>query len=120
MQHEYTFTRFEQACEKYPTNIAISFLGEEFTYEQLKRLIYRFATGLAGLGIKKGDRVLLYLTNSVQLIVAFLACQKVGAVAVLVSPIYTSHEIGYMIKDSGVKTVICHDTNYGYRSEERR
>jgi long-chain acyl-CoA synthetase len=117
MEHEYTFTRFEQACEKYPTNIAISFLGEEFTYEGLKRLIYRFATGLAGLGIKKGDRVLLYLSNSVQLVVAFLACQKIGAVAVLVSPIYTSHEIDYMIKDSGVKAVICHDTNYGYVQE---
>ena len=117
MENEYTFTRFEQACEKYPKNIAISFLGEEFTYEEFKRLIYRFATGLAGLGIKKGDRVLLYLSNSVQLVVAFLACQKIGAVAVLVSPIYTSHEIDYMIKDSGVKTVICHDTNFGYVQE---
>ena len=117
MENEYTFTRFEQACEKYPKNIAVSFLGEEFTYEEFKRLIYRFATGLAGLGIKKGDRVLLYLSNSVQLVVAFLACQKIGAVAVLVSPIYTSHEIDYMIKDSGVKTVICHDTNFGYVQE---
>ena len=117
MENEYTFTRFEQACEKYPANKAIVFLGEEFTYEELKRLIDRFATGLAELDIKKGDRILIYLSNSVQLVIAFLALQKIGAVAVLVSPIYTSHEIDYMIKDSGAQAVICHDTNYGYVKE---
>jgi long-chain acyl-CoA synthetase len=45
-------------------------------------------------------------------VVAFLAAQKIGAVLVLVSPIYTSHEIEYMIKDSGAETIICHDTNF--------
>jgi long-chain acyl-CoA synthetase len=35
----------------------------------------------------------------------------------MVSPIYTSHEIEYMIKDSGAETIICHDTNYGYVKE---
>ncbi len=34
-----------------------------------------------------------------------------------VSPIYTSHELEYMVKDSGVRTIICHDTNYGYVRE---
>jgi long-chain acyl-CoA synthetase len=35
----------------------------------------------------------------------------------LVSPIYTSHEVGYMVEDSGAKVVICHDTNFGYVQE---
>jgi len=117
MEHECTFTRFEQACEKYPNNTAIVFLGDKFSYSKLKELAARFATGLSGMGVRKGDPVLLYLSNSIQFVVAFLGIQKIGAVAVLVSPIYTSYEIAYMVKDSGAKTIICHDTNYGYVKE---
>lgn len=117
MHQEFTFTRFEKACAEFPNNTALIFLGERFSYSNLKDKVDRFATGLTGLGVTKGDRVLLYLSNCVQLVIAFLATQKIGAVVVLVAPIYTSHEIEYMIKDAGVRAVICHDTNYGYVKE---
>ncbi len=117
MGAEFTFTRFEKACEKYPDNTAIVFLGDKFSYRSLKNKVDRFATGLVNLGVKKGDRIVVYLSNSVQLVIAFLAAQKIGAVVVLVSPIYTSHEIEYMLTDSGAETIICHDTNYGYVKE---
>lgn len=116
---EYTFTRFDQACEKYKKNIAVIFLGEQFSYGDLHDLVERFGGGLTELGIKKGDRIVLYLSNCIQLVVAFLAAQKIGATVVLVSPIYTSHEIRYMINDSSAKAVICHDTNFGYVEEIR-
>ncbi len=117
MQPEYTFTRFEKACEQYPENVAVVFLGDKFTFRSLKDHVDRFAGGLHQLGVRKGDRILIYLTNSIQLIITFLAAQKIGAVTVLVSPIYTSHEIEYMVNDSGAKTIVCHDTNYGYVKE---
>jgi long-chain acyl-CoA synthetase len=117
MNNELSFTRFEQSCAQFPHNTAIVFLGEKFTYRRLKEMVDRFATGLTGLSVKKGDRILVYLSNSVQFVIAFLAAQKIGAVVVLVSPIYTSHEIEYMVKDSGAETIICHDTNYGYVKE---
>lgn len=117
MEQEYTFTRFEQACAKYPENTAVIFLGTRFSFRDLKDKIDRFATGLSQLGVKKGDRIVIYLANSVQFIIGFMAAQKIGAAVVLVSPIYTSHEIEYMIKDSHAETVICQDTNYGYVQE---
>lgn len=117
MQAEYTYTRFEQAAQKYPHNAALIFLGQRFTYAKLKEMVDRFATGLARRGIGRGERVLLYLNNSPQLVIAWLATQKIGAAVVLVSPIYTSHEIAYMVEDSGAKAIICHDTNYGYVAE---
>lgn len=117
MQEELTFTRFEETCQRAPHNTALIFLGERYSYAKLQDMINRFAFGLTELGVKKGDRVLIYLSNCVQLVVAFMAAQKIGAVTVLVSPIYTSHEIDYMIKDSGARTIICHDTNYGYVRE---
>lgn len=117
MAQELTFTRFEASCEKYPNNIAVIFLGEKFTYKKLRNMVDRFATGLDGLGYKKGDRIILYLSNCVQYVIAFLAAQKLGLVVVLVSPIYTSHELEYMVKDSGARAIVCHDTNYGYVRE---
>ena len=52
---EYTFTRFDQICAKYPDNTAIVYLGEGFSYATLSDLIDRFATGLDSLGVGKGD-----------------------------------------------------------------
>ena len=117
LEKELTFTRFDRMCEKYPDQSAIIYLGERFSYSRLKDLIDRFATSLAQLGIGKGDKVMLYISNSVQWVISFFAIQKIGAVVVPVPPIYTSFEIEYMINDSGAETVICLDTNFGYVKE---
>ena len=116
-REEYTFTRFEQMCEKYPDRTAIVYLGEKFSYAKLRDLTNRFATALNSLDVGKGDRVMIYIANCVQWVIAFLGIQQVGAVAVPVSPIYTSYEIEYMINDSGAETIICQDTNFCYVKE---
>ncbi|MFH1034082.1 MAG: AMP-binding protein [Pseudomonadota bacterium] len=117
MEAECTFTRFERAAAKYPERTAIVFLGDRFSYRRLQNMVARFAGGLAASGVGKGDRVVLYLNNTPQFVIAFLAIQKLGAAAVLISPVYTSHEIEYMVKDAQAETIICHDTNYGYVRE---
>lgn len=114
VKEELIFTQFERMCGKYPDRIAVIYLGEKFTYARLRNLIDRFATALNHLGIRKGDKVLLYISNSVQWVIAFFGIQKIGAVVVPVAPIYTSFEIEYMIRDSGAETIICLDTNFGY------
>jgi long-chain acyl-CoA synthetase len=117
LEKELTFTRFDRMTEKYPDRSAVIFLGTRFSYSKLSELSLRFAGSLADLGVKKGDRVMIYLSNSIQWVIAFLAVQKLGAVIVPVSPIYTSFEIEYMANDSGAETIICLDTNFGYVKE---
>ena len=114
---EYTFTRFDEICAKYPDNTAVVYLGERFSYAKLKDLSERFATGINNLGVGKGDRVMIYIQNCIQWVIAFFGIQKIGAVAVPVAPIYTSYEIEYMVNDSGAETIICQDTNFGYVKE---
>ena len=114
---ETVIARFEAMAEKYPRNTAVVFLGEKFSYLKLNGLARRFAAGLSHQGVKPGDRVVIYISNCIQWVVAFLGIQKIGAVVMPVSPIYTSHEIEYMIKDAGAETIICHDTNFGYVKE---
>jgi long-chain acyl-CoA synthetase len=117
LENELTFTRFDRMSEVYPDRPAVMYLGEIFSFRKLQELSERFAGGLVDLGVKKGDRVMIYIPNCIQWIIGFLAIQKIGAVLVPISPIYTSFEIEYMIKDSGVETVICQDTNFCYVKE---
>lgn len=116
-QMELTFTRFDRMTEKYPDRTAVIYLGTSFSYARMRDLSRRFAGSLAHMGVGKGDRVMVYTSNCVQWLIAFLAIQRLGAVLVPVSPIYTSFEIEYMIKDSGAETIICQDTNFCYVKE---
>lgn len=114
---EHALVSFEQMCQKYPDKPAIIYLGEEFSYRELKELSDRFATALADLGVKENDKVFIYLPNCVQWVVGYLATLEIGAIAVPISPIYTPTEITYLISDSGAETIICQDTNFGYVKE---
>ena len=117
LENELTFSRFDRMSELYPDRTAILYLGEHFTYRKLRELSERLAGALRSLGVRKGDRVMLYIPNCIQWVIAFLAIQKSGAVLVPIAPIYTSFEIEYMLKDSGAETVICQDTNFCYVKE---
>lgn len=116
-EKELTFSRFDRMCERYPDKKAIVYLGEAFSYARLQELSERFAGSLLDLGIKEGDRVMIYVSNCIQWVIAFLGIQKTGAVIVPVSPIYTSFEIEYMANDSQAETIICLDTNFCYVQE---
>jgi long-chain acyl-CoA synthetase len=117
LNQELTYSRFDRMAKTYPNNTAVIYLGEHFSYEQLKDMSERFGAGLMEMGVKKGDRVMLYISNCIQWLIAFLGIQKIGAVVVPVSPIYTSFEIEYMLKDSGAETIVCQDTNFCYVKE---
>ena len=108
---------FERACEKYPDRPAIIYIGEKFSYKKLKELIDRFATALHDLGVRKNDKVMLYIPNCPQFLIGYFGAQQIGAIPVPVSPIYTPYEIKYLINDSGAETVLCQDTNFRYIQE---
>jgi long-chain acyl-CoA synthetase len=112
-----TFGGFEESCRKYPDRTALVYLGERFSYAELGRLVDRFAAGLLEIGVKPKGRVLLYLRNCPQWVIANYAINKIDAVVVPVSPIYTSHELEYIVNDAEVETVICLDTNFMYVRE---
>jgi len=114
---EEVITGFERIAESFPEKNALIYLGESFTYRQLKEMIYKFATALYDLGVRDNDKVLIYIPNCPQWVIAYFAIQKIGAIPVPTSPIYTPFEINYQLNDSGAETVICQDTNFGYVME---
>ena len=114
---EEMITGVERVASSFPDKTAIIYLGEKFSYSELIELIYKFATALHELGIKNNDKVMIYLPNCPQWIIAFFGIQKVGAIPVPTSPIYTPSEIAYQLDDSGAEMIICQDTNFGYVRE---
>ena len=114
---EMVIAGIERACEKYPDRTALVYLGQKFSYRKFIELTRRFATALYDLGVRDNDKVMLYIPNCPQFLIAYFGTQQIGAIPVPVSPIYTPHEIRYLIKDSGAQTVLCQDTNFRYIKE---
>lgn len=100
---------FDEAARRAPDRVAVMFYGRGITYGELLDATDRLACGLAELGVKKGDRVALYLLNSPQFIIAYFAALKCGATVTPISPVYTSHEVRYQLEDSGARVVVCQD-----------
>ncbi|HVL57050.1 MAG TPA: long-chain fatty acid--CoA ligase [Burkholderiaceae bacterium] len=100
---------FDQACAAEPQRAALVFHGRSVSYGELHDSVQRLAAALAALGVRKGDRVALYLLNSPQFVIAYFAVLKCGAVVTTISPIYTSHELRYQLRDSGARAIVCQD-----------
>jgi len=108
------FESFAALSEKYPGKTAVYFLGTRYSYARLRDLAERFAAGLSGLGLRTGDRLLMYIPNSIQFVVSWLGLQRLGCIPVPITPIYTTRDVNYILKDTDAKAVICSDRNYGY------
>ena len=78
-------------------------VSEDLTlsWEEFNNRINRLGNALRNLGIKKGDRVALYLPNSPEYLISYFAIARIGAVAVPFNIMYKSAEITYIINNSG-------------------
>jgi long-chain acyl-CoA synthetase len=112
--HPTIYKAFSEVVARFPNKIAVSFLGTNFTYSEVMELAERFASALAERGLGEGDRVIMYIPNSIQFVVAWLGIQRLGAVAVPITPIYTSFDLKYIANDTQARAIICMDRNYGY------
>ena len=87
----------EQGRAKRP---AIHYQGRAVTYGQLGSLANRVGNGLAGLGIRPGERVILMLHDGLDFVAAFLGAMKIGAVPVPVNVLATPKDWAYFLTDS--------------------
>ena len=83
-----------------------------FTYNELLREVKRFANVLKSHGIKKGDRVCIYLQMVPELAIAMLACARIGAVHSIVFGAFSAESLRDRINDSECKMLITQDTAF--------
>lgn len=108
------FEAFAATATQYPDNTAVEYLGTKYSYKKLLGLVEKFAGGLSQLGIKKNDRIMMYIPNSIQLVLAWLTAQRLGAIIIPITPIYTVPDLKYVANDTQSKIIICSDRNFGY------
>jgi long-chain acyl-CoA synthetase len=91
---------------KYPEKTAIRHEGTETTFRQLDLAASRLANGLTKLGLSPGDRCMVMMPNSIHYIALYYALAKMGVAMILVSFLFRSHELTYILKDAAPKAFI--------------
>ena len=87
--------------------------NKEYSYNELLLEVSKFSNGLKSLGVKKGDRVCIYMQMIPELAIAMLACARIGAIHSIVFGAFSADSLSERINDSKCKFLITQ--NYGVR-----
>lgn len=92
---------------RYPEHPAIIYYGTALTYRELDRQAQALAGYLQQVGVKAGDRVLLYMQNSPQFVIGFYAILRANAVVIPVNPMNRKAELEYLLQDTEAQVALC-------------
>ncbi|HEX5512878.1 MAG TPA: long-chain-fatty-acid--CoA ligase, partial [Gammaproteobacteria bacterium] len=101
------YTNLEVSALRYADQPAINYYDTDITYAELKHEAEAIAGYLQQLGVKKGDRVLLFMQNSPQFIIGFYGILRADAVVIPINPMNRTAELEHYIKDTGAAVAIC-------------
>ena len=111
------FDLLSQASEKYPDAACTIFKGARITYQEMDLITDRLAAGLASIGVKKGDRVGIFMPNTPQFVMAYFAVLKLGAIVVAINPLYTAPELVHQTNDAGLEVMLVMSNFYNMVKE---
>jgi fatty-acyl-CoA synthase len=80
--------------------------GRRFSYPDLVAEVDACALGLAGLGVRKGDRVGIWAPNCAEWVFVQYGTAKLGAILVNINPAYRTHELAYVLKQAGISVLV--------------
>jgi long-chain acyl-CoA synthetase len=94
------------SAERFPDKVALVCDGQRLTYAEIDRMANRFANALQENGVQRGDRVGIYLPNSIQAVVAIFGALKAGAVFVVINSTTKSDKLAYILNNCAATAVI--------------
>ncbi len=99
---------FDRIAERYPEREAVVSVHQNvrLTYREMRGATDLFARGLMALGVRHGDRVGIWSTNTLEWTIAQFATPKIGAILVNINPAYRSTEAAYALRQSGVSVLL--------------
>ena len=107
------FHFLDEAARRFPERPCTIFKEAVTTYREMGLATDRLAGALSGLGVRRGDRVGLFLPNVPQFVLAYFAILKAGGVVVATNPSYTPPEIEHQVNDAGLQVMFVMGTAYG-------
>ena len=108
--HEY----LRQNARDFPDKPAYIFYGRVITWKELDEYTDRFANFLRGIGVQKKDKVVLFMQNCPQYVIAHYGIQKLGAVVGPASPMFKEWELEYEVNDLGARVIVTADDLYPF------
>ena len=99
------FHFLEESARKYPDKPCTVFKGAVVTFKEMSAITDEIAAALVAMGIKKGERIGLFMPNTPQFVMAYFGILKAGAVVVATNPLYTASEIEHQVNDAGIETM---------------
>jgi long-chain acyl-CoA synthetase len=96
----------ERSAASHPETVAFQYLNQNTTYREFFQAARNVAHNLMNLGIQKGDRVALLSGNSPEFIISYYGIVLAGAAIVPINPIYTPHEIQFILQNSEAKAAV--------------
>ena len=97
------FHFLEESARKYPDRACTIFKGAVISFSEMKAITDSVAAALVDMGVKKGDRVGIFMPNTPQFVMAYFGILKAGGVVVATNPLYTPPEIEYQASDAGIE-----------------
>ena len=108
---------FEKQVEKSKNNIALKYLNQEITYDDLNKKANQFANYLLSLGIKKNSYIAVCMDKNISLIISILAINKIGCSFIPICSDFPSDKINNIIKDSKTKYTIINNNIYDIKCD---
>ena len=105
------FHFLEKSAKIYPDRACTIFKGAVISYKKMNELSDRIAAALADMGVKKGDRIGIFMPNTPQFVMVYFGILKAGGVVIATNPLYTPPEIAYQANDAGIEIMFVM-TNY--------
>jgi acyl-CoA synthetase (AMP-forming)/AMP-acid ligase II len=94
---------------KFPNTVALKDSSRSFTYPELNQRVNRLANGLLSLGLNKGDKVAVFMENSIEIVEVFLATAKTGIVMVPINFRLLGKDVAYIVDNSDARALIVDD-----------
>lgn len=107
------FHFLEEAARKYPDRACTIFKGAVISYKEMNTLTDHMAAALVELGVKKGDRVGIFMPNTPQFVIAYFGILKAGGVVVAVNPTYPPDEVITPVDDANIEIMFTLTKFYG-------
>ncbi len=102
-----------EAARKYPDRACTIFKGAVISYKEMEALTDHMAAALVELGVKKGDRVGIFMPNVPQFVIAYFGILKAGGVVVAVNPTYPPDEVITPVNDANIEIMFTLTRFYG-------
>jgi len=106
------FDFLRRTAQSHPNHVALVYFDREVTYKELDVASDKFATALGDMGVKKGDKVAIFLPNIPQFIVSYYGAIKTGAIETAISPLHREREVEHQLADSEAETIVVLDMLY--------